>query len=156
MKQKKTWKEKLLDSKDLPKVIKIKGKMAKRWGIGTCVIPSPIEVNEIMKRVPNGKLITINEICYLLAKKHNSSISCPITTGIFAWISANAAQEAMIEGKKRITPYWRTLKTNGELNPKYPAGLEKMAILLKKEGHTIIHKGKRIFVEDFKKKLVEI
>jgi len=75
------------------------------------VIPAPMEVDEIMRQVPEGKLITINEIRSILAKKHNATIGCPITTGIFAWIAANAAEEARMEGKKSITPYWRTLKT---------------------------------------------
>ncbi|MBN2571435.1 MAG: hypothetical protein JXA68_04850, partial [Ignavibacteriales bacterium] len=60
-KGKKTWKEKLLDNKGLPKIIEINEKLSKRWGEGTCVIPAPIEVNEIMNKVPKGKLITINE-----------------------------------------------------------------------------------------------
>ena len=61
-----------------------------------------------------------------LAKKHGATIACPITTGIFAWIAAHAADEAESAGARRITPYWRTLKTGGELNPKYPGGVKKL------------------------------
>ena len=117
--KKKSWVEKLADSKGLPKVEKITDKMSKRWGTGTVVIPAPMEVNEMMRRVPEGKLITINEIRASLAKKHKATIGCPLTTGIFAWIAANAAEEQRQEGKKDITPYWRTLKTGGVINPKY-------------------------------------
>ena len=49
-KKTKSWQEKLADSKDLPKVVKIKPKMAGRWGAklgDTLVIPAPIEVDEI-------------------------------------------------------------------------------------------------------------
>jgi len=60
----------------------------------------------------------------ILAKKHNATIGCPITTGIFAWIAAHAAEEARLDGKHNITPYWRTLKTGGVINPKYPGGVE--------------------------------
>lgn len=74
MKLKKTWKEKLEDSKDLPKVVKITGKMSKKWGTGTCAIPAPKDVDEIMKSVPKGKLITINEIRSVIAKKHSATI----------------------------------------------------------------------------------
>ena len=94
MATKKSWREKLADSKDLPKVVKINENMSKRWGTGTVVIPAPIEVNEIMNEVPKGKLITINEIREKLAKKHGATIGCPITTGIFAWIAAHAAKDA--------------------------------------------------------------
>lgn len=143
MKMKKTWREKLADSKDLPKVVKIEGKMSARWGTGTVVIPAPIEVAQIMNKVPKGRLITVNEIRAYLAKRHKATIGCPITTGIFAWIAANAAREEYEAGKKEITPYWRTLKTGGELNPKYPGGIANVSKLLQAEGHKVYQKGKR-------------
>ena len=156
MKRKKSWREKLQDDKDLPKVRKITGKMSKRWGTGTVVIPAPCQVDEIMKTVPKGKVITINEIRKILAKRHKATIGCPITTGIFSWISANAADEAEAEGEKRITPYWRTLKTGGELNPKYPGGVENIKRHLEAEGHTVVQKGrsKKLLVKDYEKVLV--
>jgi len=82
--RKKSWCEKLEDSKRLPKVEQITDEMSKRWGLGTVVIPAPMEVDEIMQRVPEGKLVTINEIRAALARKHGATIGCPITTGIFA------------------------------------------------------------------------
>ena len=143
MAKKKTWTEKLHDSKDLPKVERITDKMSKRWGTGTVVIPAPMEVNEIMRRVPAGKVVTINEIRHALAKKHDATIGCPITTGIFAWIAANAAEEQKQKGESSITPYWRTLKKDGEINEKYPGGVEAQKRLLESEGHRVIQKGKR-------------
>ena len=155
-KTKKSWQEKLLDSKDLPKVEKITGKMSKRWGTGTVLIPAPIEVDEVIRKVPKGKLITINQIREILARKHKVTIGCPITTGIFAWIAAHAAEEARMEGKKKITPWWRTLKSTGELNEKYPGGAEGQKKLLEKEGHKVTQKGKRVLVVDFEKYLVRL
>jgi hypothetical protein len=87
----------------------------------------------------------------LLAKKHRATIACPITTGILAWIAAHAADEAERGGRSRITPYWRTLKTGGELNPKYPGGINNVRARLAAEGHRVIKKGKRYFVADFEK-----
>lgn len=156
MASKKSWREKLADSKDLPRVIEIDEKMSKRWGMGTCVIPAPKEVDEIMKKIPKGKLITINEIREKLAKKHGASIGCPITTGIFAWVAAHAAEEDTAEGKKDITPYWRTLKSGGQLNEKYPGGIENIKKLLEYEGHTVVKKGKKYVVEDYETSLVTI
>ncbi len=154
--KKKSWTEKLQDSKDLPKVEKITADKSQRWGTGTYVVPAPLEVDEIMRKVRKGKLITINEIREILAKRHSATIGCPITTGIFAWIAAHAAEEAAEEGKKRITPYWRTLKSGGELNPKYPGGIENLKTHLKAEGHTVIQKGKRFFVQNFEKSLARL
>jgi len=131
--------------------------MSKRWGTGTIVIPAPREVDEIMRQVPRGKLITINQIRAILAQKHGASIGCPLTTGMFANIAAHAAEEAAGEGKKDTTPYWRTLKASGELNPKYPGGINAQAERLREEGHTIEpSKGKKPpTVKDFEKALVE-
>jgi len=150
----KSWQEKLADSKGLPKVEKITPKMSKKWGTGTVVIPAPKEVDEIMKKVPQGKLITINQIRAILAKRHKASIGCPMTTGIFAWIAAHAAEEAAREGKKNITPYWRTLKVGGVINEKYPGGIEAQKKLLENEGHKVMQKGKKYIVADFEKHLV--
>ncbi len=157
-KVKKSWQEKLVDSKDLPRVVEIIGKMSTRWGTGTLVIPAPIEVDEIMRKVPEGKLITVNQIRALLAQKHGATIGCPITTGIFIHIAANAAEEAAAEGKADITPYWRTLKVGGQLNEKYPGGVDTQAAHLREEGHTIEpSKGKKPpKVKDFEKALMEV
>ena len=107
-----------------------------------------MEVNELMRRVPIGKLTTIDNLRKALARRHGA-----ITTGIFSWISAHAAAEAEAEGKKRTTPYWRTLKTGGEVNPKYPGGIAVLKRKLAAEGHKVLQKRKRFFVEGFTTKL---
>ena len=140
-KPKKTWQEKLADAKDLPK---------------TMVIPAPAEVDELMRRVPRGKLATINELRAALARKHRTDIACPMTTGIFAWIAAHAAEEARTAGEEDVTPYWRTLKTGGELNPKYPGGIPAVKKLLRAEGHQVVKKGDKFLVTDFESKLAAL
>lgn len=149
----KSWREKLADDKGLPRVAKVAGRMTKRWGTGRLVIPAPREVDALMKQVPKGRVVTINDLRAALAKKHNVDFACPLTTGIFSWIAAHAAAEAEAEGTKRITPYWRTLKNGGEVNPKYPGGPDKVAQKLRREGHKIVTKGKRVLVAGFEKSL---
>ncbi|MBN8570337.1 MAG: MGMT family protein [Ignavibacteria bacterium] len=143
---KKTWKEKLSDSKDLPRVINLNAQAEKRWGGKTMVIPAPIEVDAIMKTVKKGKVITINDIRKQLSEKHGVETACPITTGIFAWIASHAAEEERKAGKKKITPYWRTIKSTGELNEKYPGGISAHKRALQAEGHEIVKKGKKYWV----------
>jgi len=58
--------------------------MSQRWGAGIMVVPAPLEVDEIMKTVKKGRVITIDVIRQILARKHNVDFACPITTGIFA------------------------------------------------------------------------
>jgi alkylated DNA nucleotide flippase Atl1 len=155
-KKKPSWTEKLQDNKDLPKVEKITEKMSKRCGTGTIVIPAPIEVDGLMKKVPAGKVTTINEIRVALAKKHNATIGCPMTTGIFAWIATHAAEEQRQLGEENITPYWRTLKTSGLLNEKYPGGAAAQQHFLEKEGHTVVKKGKNYVVINYEASLIAV
>ena len=153
MKPRKSWREKLADSKDLPKTGRVMGRMTKRWGTGTMVVPAPLEVDALMKQVPRGKVTTINELRAALARQHKVDIGCPITTGIFAWIAAHAAEEAAAAGKSKVTPYWRTLKSGGQLNEKYPGGIPGLKKRLEAEGHKVFKKGTRYFVADYEKAL---
>jgi alkylated DNA nucleotide flippase Atl1 len=156
MRTKKTFREKLAEDTDLPRVQPLSGAMREKWGEGTIVMPSPREVDEIMRRVPKGKLITINRIREIVARRHGATIGCPIVTGILARIAAGAAGEDEEEGRKRVTPYWRTLKLRGELNEKYPGGIQRQTQRLAAEGHKVVRRGKRAFVEDFERYLVDL
>jgi alkylated DNA nucleotide flippase Atl1 len=156
MRSRKSWREKLADSKDLPRVQVIPDRMKNKWGRGTLVIPAPGEVDEMMRRVPKGKVTTINHIRAAIAKKHGATIGCPMTTGIFAWIAANAAEEVTAaKPKARVTPYWRTLKTGGVLNEKYPGGIARQKQRLKAEGHSVIKRGERYVVVDIEESLFD-
>ncbi len=105
----------------------------------TVVLATPLKVDGIMKKVLKGKLITINEICKKLTKKHNVKFCCTLTTGIFIMAVAHAAEEATSE--KNTTPYWGTLKMESVLNDKYPGGSKAQKKLLEKEGFKIIQNG---------------
>jgi hypothetical protein len=154
MARKKTWREKLSGSKDLPKVVLLKENAQRHWKGRTIAVPSPMEVNEIMAKVQKGKLITIEQIRKIIAQKHKADIGCPLTCGIFSWIAAYAAVEEAAEGKKRTTPYWRTLKKGGEINSKYPGGIKDQQKHLESEGHKVIQKGKKYVVENYEKYLI--
>jgi hypothetical protein len=161
--KKKTWTEKLHDSKKFPKIMEFDpkfpcGKTLEKWGAkpgDPVVLTQPLEVDAVMKKVPEGKLISIYEICNELAKKHEAKFCCSLTTGIFINIAAHAAEESRGCGEKNTTPYWRTIKTDGALNPKFPGGAEAQKKKLEKEGFTIIRRGKKYFVKDFESHLVK-
>jgi hypothetical protein len=156
MKNNNKFRKKLHDKKDFPKIKTIPKKLNKSWGKGKFVMPSPLEVNMLMKKVPKGKLTTINEIRKKLAKKYKTTTACPLVTGIFSWIAANAAKEDAQDGKKNITPYWRTLKSDGKINLKYPGGIPFQKRKLINENHKIVLKGKNYFVDNFKNKLFKL
>jgi hypothetical protein len=112
------------------------------------VIPHPREVLEIMKTVPCGELVTLDEIRQVLANNHQSDIACPMTTGMFISLAAKAHAELSV-----VVAYWRTLKKKGELNPKFPGGLGDHRNRLEAEGHRIIARRDKLFVENFRSAL---
>jgi alkylated DNA nucleotide flippase Atl1 len=116
---------------------------------------NPSEVVEIMKKVPDGKLITVVEICSSLAKKHQVKGCCTLTTGIFIMTAANAVEEEKKANRNLGIPYWRTLKADGFLNEKFPGGAESHKALLEKKGFEVAQKGKRYFVENYQSYLIK-
>ena len=62
-------------------------------------------------------------------------------------------EEAAKEGKHLNVPYWRTLKSDGLLNEKYPGGAEAHKALLEKEGFKVFQKGKKHFVENYQNRI---
>ena len=102
------------------------------------LIPTPHDVDSVMRGIRKGRLMTVGEIRRMLALKFHTDVACPLVTGIHVWISAHAAEEAAAEGKSRITPYWRVVKDDGSLNPKFPGGVAAQAARLRSEGVTVI------------------
>jgi len=151
---KKTYNEKLHTAGDLPKVEAITDpRSVARFGGANMVVAPPMDYDEIMRKIPEGKLITSTEIRKAIAKKYNADYTCQMTAGIFINIVANASKERELEGNKDIVPYWRTLKKDGELNEKYPDGIDGQKLLLEFEGHEVTKKGKRYFVKSYQDKL---
>ena len=157
MKTRTTWRDKL-EKEQEPKIVKIPPKMVKRFGTGKMLIPRPLDVDALIRRVKKGKLVTQDQIRKRLAKDFKVNVTCPITTGIFVRIAAEAAEEDLREGKKQITPYWRVLKADGSLNEKFPGGTKAQAASLRKERHRIqLCKGKKPpRVKDFEKSLQKL
>jgi hypothetical protein len=119
------------------------------------LIPKPLDVDSLMRSIERGKLATVGQIRERLAEDFHADFTCPLTTGIFIRIAAEAAEEDLGRGEKEITPYWRVIKADGSLNEKLPGGTEAQAARLREEGHSIEPgKGKRApKVKDFGKSL---
>ncbi|MEI7616008.1 MAG: methylated DNA-protein cysteine methyltransferase [Actinomycetota bacterium] len=149
----KSFNEKLQDSKNMPEIIEITDpKAVFIYGGTKMLIAPPLSYDEIMKKVPYGMIITSDYLRKYLATRHDADFTCPLTAGIFI----NIAARASVERGTDETPYWRTLKKDGELNEKYPDGIDGQKMLLEMEGHNVIQKGKRYFVKDYAKKLFDI
>jgi hypothetical protein len=146
----------LHDSKDMPKIQTITDeKSIQKYGGNKMYFAPPIDYDKIMRLVPYGKLLTVGAIRDYFAKQSGADFTEPITAGIFVSIAAWASYQR----NEDETPYWRTLKANGELNPKYPGGMKAQKELLEKEGHIIIKKGRtniKYFVKDYEQALFEL
>lgn len=146
----------LLNSKDMPKIqIVTDEKTIKKYGGAKMFFAPPIFYDELMKKVPSGKLITVGRLREYLAKQNGADFTDPMTAGIFVSIVAWASYQR----DKNITPFWRTLKSDGELNAKYPEAISLQKKLLEQEGHIVISKGtknKRYYVKDFEKFIFDL
>lgn len=146
----------LNDSKDMPKIQVITDKKSiEKCGGDKMYFAPPIDYDKVMKTVPYGKLTTVGEIREYFAGLNGADFTEPITAGIFVSIAAWAS----FQRKKDETPYWRTLKAGGELNSKYPGGVEAQKEKLEAEGHTVMKKGRtniRYYVKDYEKALYKL
>jgi len=146
----------LNDSKDMPKIQVITDTQSiEKYGGNRMYFAPPIEYDKVMRLVPYGKVITVGEIRKYFAKLSDADFTEPITAGIFISIAAWASYQR----KENEIPYWRTLKANGELNLKYPGGIEAQKNKLETEGHTIIQKGRKnikYYVQNYENVLFEL
>lgn len=136
------WMEKM----DHPSEVVIKegpDKWNASYGGSKMLIGTPRAVEKLVKTIPDKTIITSEELRTMLAEDYGADYACPLTTGIFLNIVAKAAEEQREAGEKDITPYWRVVKTDYSLNPKYPGGIEAQAKYLEKEGFIIVPKGKK-------------
>ena len=156
-KPKTKWRDKL-EKEQEPQVVDVPENWRKKYGPGKMLIPRPLDVDAQMRRVRKGRVVTQSALREKLAADQKVEYCCPMTTGIFIRIAAEAAEEDLQSGKKRITPYWRVVKNDGSLNEKFPGGAKAQAAKLKEEGHKIVPgKGKKPpKLVDHEKKLMKL
>lgn len=146
----------LSESKDMPKIqIVTDKKTIEKYGGSRMYFAPPADYDKVMKQVPYGKVITVGKIREHFARQSGADFTEPITAGIFVSIAAWAS----VQRSENFTQYWRTLKSGGELNVKYPGGIEAQKEKLEAEGHIIIEKGRknvRYYVKNYEKSLFDL
>lgn len=154
--EKKDFNAMLKDSKDMPKIqIVTDKKTIEKYGGEKMYFAPPMDYDRVMKQVPKGKLLTVGAIREYFARQNGADFTEPITAGVFVSIAAWASHQRQDDP----TPYWRTLKAGGELNPKYPGGVEAQKEKLEAEGHTVLTRGRtnlKYYVREYEKALWEI
>ena len=147
---KKTFNQKLTEVKNLPEIVIVDDPVQiARHGGDKMLVAEPLAYDRVMRTIPYGKVTTSEHIRRYLASQNGADYTCHLTAGIFINIVAHASTERDTDH----TPYWRTLKKDGELNPKYPGGISDQKALLEAEGHTITQKNNRFFVANFEASL---
>ena len=146
-----------LEKEHEPKVVEIPPNWQKSMGIGSMIITSPLLVDELVRKIPKGKVSTIKLMREKFADDFKTVTACPLTTGIFLRIVADAAEEDRLSGKKNISPYWRVIKDDGSLNPKFPGGIKNQYKHLLEEGFEFTTSESKhvIKVKDYAKKLFD-
>jgi len=152
-KSKTPWQEKLQRPQE-PKIVPVPPKMV-RFGKREMLIPTPKLVDDIVRRVPKGKLVTVGELRTKLARDHGGDVACPLTTGILC-ASLPRPRTKHRSREQSASPYWRIVRDNGELNPKFPGGVELQSRQLRDEGLAIVRNGKTPMVKDFASQLISL
>lgn len=119
----KSWKQKLGSGK--PPHIEV---LTKNFGGAPAgaqmLISQPREVESYIRGLAPGTVQTVADMRAALANAHGADISCPISTGIFARITAEAALDDLLAGTPldSITPFWRVIDPESALAAKLSCG----------------------------------
>jgi alkylated DNA nucleotide flippase Atl1 len=109
---------------------------------GRMLISSPLDLQAVVQRIPEGRVLTLGALRDRLARDRRADYTCPLTTGIFLRIVAEAAEEARPTARAAVTPYWRVVRDDGALIDKLPGGTEAQGRRLTAEGVTVLFVGK--------------
>ncbi len=123
MTTKKTWAEKLYCDKK-PQKKKIEFNFADIPANSIMFIATPLLINDYINQIPKGKKITAKTMRQDLAIENKADYTCPVTTGIFLRIVAEASFEKYQQTRslKGITPFWRIIEPNSPLAKKLSFG----------------------------------
>lgn len=138
----KSWQEKFEHPAE-PEITMVPASLEAKWGRGKLLIATPRLIDAEIRKIPKGRVARLGEVRAELARQHGAAVTCPLTTGIFLRVAAELANEEEAAGKKRISPYWRVVRDDGELIEKLPGGCENQARRLREEGHRVVQKGKK-------------
>ena len=100
------------------------------------LIPTPKIVDAYIRQIPKGVEASSQTIRKDLAAEYHAEVTCPLTTGIFIRIAAEAAYEEYEKGKplSKVTPFWRVISEKSPTAKKLSFGTKLLKEQRKKEG----------------------
>lgn len=109
---------------------------------GRMLVSAPLELDAVIRRIPEGRVLTLGELRGNLARTHGADYTCPTTTAAFLLVVADAADEERAMGRGPSTPYWRVVQDDGKLLETLPGGPAAQARRLTEDGVVLFHLGK--------------
>jgi hypothetical protein len=109
------------------------------------LVATPRIVKAYIEQIPPGQEIPVERLRADLAAQYDADASCPIATGIFLRIVAEAALEEHSAGKPvdQITPFWRVVDENSPTAKKLEGGPAFIHRMRDREGIAPHPTGKR-------------
>lgn len=106
---------------------------------GRMLISSPREIDGIVRRIPEGRVLTVESLRTSLARNHRADYTCPITTEAFLQIAAAAAEAERSTANSRVAPYWRVVRDDGSLVEFSSGTFAAQVRRLTEEGIDVLH-----------------
>ena len=127
---------KKLDSHKSPVIKKIDKAFADIPAKARMLVATPEIFEDYLRTIQKGESRNLKQIRKDLAKKFKAQHTCPVTTGIFLRIVAEANYQRMSQGlsPEKIAPFWRAIEPGSPLARKLSFGEELIAELRKAEG----------------------
>lgn len=135
MPARKTWLQKLDNGRE-PKVVRTDKDFAGVPAGSDMLVSTPREVDTFLRKIKEGVSMTPAQVRDKLARKHHADASCPVSTGIFLRIAADAAWEEIGQGKdpSEVTPFWRVVEPGSALARKLSCGEAFLIRMRRQEG----------------------
>jgi hypothetical protein len=133
--KRKSWQEKL--NVNLQPQVKIADKDFAGIRTGQqMLIPTPRLVEDYIRQIPEGVPVTMETLRKDLALEHGADVTCPLTSGIFVRIVAEAAYEQYQQGTplEQVAPFWRVIDEKSPTAKKLTFGKEFLLERRKAEG----------------------
>lgn len=113
-----------------------------RYGGNKMVISTPQEIAAVAATIPEGSIMRMSDLRAEISARNHADYACPLTTGIFLRIVAEATEEALSQDKPAVAPWWRIVPDDRKLNLKLPGAGEIQRDRLIAEGWKVEPKGK--------------
>ncbi len=119
----KSWRDKLAENKQAVKKHIEKGFAGMPAGC-LMYISTPQEIDHCVRQLKSGEFIDNQHLRAILASRNGAEYTCPVTTGMFLRIVAEAAFEKFNKqgDMTGITPFWRAVTPGTPLARKLACG----------------------------------